>query len=205
MAPSWKNDIKLWFQKYSFDDETMIALFQYCYEQCALHRKYIEIVAEEWSKKNIQTYEDLQKYRKEMNMNLKEMKEQAIKQMKALKLNNKIIEDYKKEDKIYKSTNIKPYIEEITKEEKKLIDDFEKKYATIVFHVINVNSQILNQYELLFVTRNKENWKDDVVDNKNGFMISNTIVINTELNKQMVNEIGIIGIENNNGGVYRVC
>ena len=44
-------------------------------------------------------------------MDLKEMKEQVIKQMKALKLNNKVIEDYMKEDKIYKSTNMKPYIE----------------------------------------------------------------------------------------------
>lgn len=138
-------------------------------------------------------------------MDLKEMKEQVIKQMKALKLNNKVIEDYLKENKIYKSTNIKPYIEEIPEEEKKLIEDFEKKNETIVFHVINVKSQILNQYELLFISRNKENWKDDVVDNKNGFIISNTIVINTKLNKQIVNEIGIIGIENNNGGVYRVC
>ena len=138
-------------------------------------------------------------------MDLKEMKEQVIKQMKALKLNNKIIEDYMKEDKIYKSTNMKPYIEEIPEEEKKLIEDFEKKNETIVFHVINVKSQILNQYELLFISRNKENWKDDVVDNKNRFIISNTIVINTKLNKQMVNEIGIIGIENKNGGVYRVC
>ena len=75
----------------------------------------------------------------------------------------------------------------------------------LIFHVINVKSQILNQYEILFISKNKENWKDDVVDNKNGFIISNTIVINTKLNKQMVNEIGIIGIENNNGGVYRVC
>lgn len=138
-------------------------------------------------------------------MDLKEMKEQAIKQMKALKLNNKVIEDYIKEGKIYKSTNIKPYIEEIPEEEKKLIEDFEKKNETIVFHVINVKSQILNQYEILFISKNKENWKDDVVDNKNGFIISNTIVINTKLNKQIVNEIGIIGIENNNGGVYRVC
>lgn len=138
-------------------------------------------------------------------MDLKEMKEQVIKQMKALKLNNKVIEDYLKENKIYKSTNIKPYIEEIPEEEKKLIEDFEKKNETIVFHVINVKSQILNQYELLFISRNKENCKDDVVDNKNGFIISNTIVINTKLNKQIVNEIGIIGIENNNGGVYRVC
>ena len=125
--------------------------------------------------------------------------------IEQLKLNNKVIEDYMKEDKIYKSTNMKPYIEEIPEEEKKLIEDFEKKNETIVFHVINVKSQILNQYELLFISRNKENWKDDVVDNKNGFIISNTIVINTKLNKQMVNEIGIIGIENKNGGVYRVC
>ena len=140
-----------------------------------------------------------------MNMDLKEMKEQAVKQMKALKLNNRVIEDYINENKIYKTTNVKPYIEEITEEEKKLIEKFESRYETLVYHIIEVNSQILQQYELLFVTRNKENWKDDVVDNKNGFMISNTIVINTELNKQMVNEIGIIGIENNNGGVFRVC
>ena len=158
---------------------------------------------EEMDKELIETTK--QQIEEKIKMDLKEMKEQVIKQMKALKLNNKVREDYMKEDKIYKSTNMKPYIEEIPEEEKKLIEDFEKKNETIVFHVINVKSQILNQYELLFISRNKENWKDDVVDNKNGFIISNTIVINTKLNKQMVNEIGIIGIENKNGGVYRVC
>ena len=135
----------------------------------------------------------------------KKMKEQAIKQMKVLKLNDKVIEDYIKDNKIYKTTNEEPYIVEITEEEKKLIENFEKKYAAIVFHVINVNSQILNQYELLFVPDNKKNWKDDIRDIKNGYAISNTIIINTELNKQMVNKTGIIGVENNNGGVYRVC
>ena len=31
MSPSWYGDIDLWFSKYSFDEEVMIALFRYCF------------------------------------------------------------------------------------------------------------------------------------------------------------------------------
>ena len=33
MSPSWYSDIDLWFKKYSFDEEVMIALFQYCFNR----------------------------------------------------------------------------------------------------------------------------------------------------------------------------
>lgn len=59
MSPSWYNDINLWFKKYSFDEEVMIALFQYCYNRSALHRNYIQTVAEAWFKSNVKTYSDL--------------------------------------------------------------------------------------------------------------------------------------------------
>ena len=62
MSPSWYNDISLWFKKYSFDDQVMIALFEYCFNRSALHRNYIQTVADAWAKNNIQNYNDLEAY-----------------------------------------------------------------------------------------------------------------------------------------------
>ena len=62
MSPSWYGDIDLWFSKYGFDEEVMVALFRYCFNRSALHRNYIQAVAEAWSQNNIKTYSDLDKY-----------------------------------------------------------------------------------------------------------------------------------------------
>ena len=62
MSPSWYGDIDLWFSKYSFDEEVMIALFRYCYEKSALHKNYIQVVADAWAKNNIKTFDDLDSY-----------------------------------------------------------------------------------------------------------------------------------------------
>lgn len=62
MSPSWYNDIDLWFNKYGFDEPVTIALFRYCLERSALHRNYIQAVAEGWHKNNIKTYTDLENY-----------------------------------------------------------------------------------------------------------------------------------------------
>lgn len=62
MSPSWYGDIDLWFKKYSFDEEVMIALFRYCFNKSALHRNYIATVAEAWYKNNIKTFSDLDIY-----------------------------------------------------------------------------------------------------------------------------------------------
>ena len=62
MSPSWYSDIDLWFNKYGFDEEVMIALFGYCFNRSALHRNYIQTVAEAWYKNNIKTFNDLDIY-----------------------------------------------------------------------------------------------------------------------------------------------
>ena len=33
MSPSWYSDIDLWFKKFEFDEEVMIALFRYCFDK----------------------------------------------------------------------------------------------------------------------------------------------------------------------------
>ena len=62
MGPSWYNDIDLWFIKYAFDEQVMIALFDYCYKKSALHRNYVQTVAEAWASNKIKTYTDLDNY-----------------------------------------------------------------------------------------------------------------------------------------------
>ncbi len=62
MSPSWYSDIDLWFKKYGFDEQVMIALFRYCFEKSALHRNYIQVVADAWFKNNIKTFSDLDYY-----------------------------------------------------------------------------------------------------------------------------------------------
>jgi len=62
MSPTWYNDILLWFSKYEFDEQVMMALFQYCYSKSALHKNYIQTVAEAWHQNKIKTYSDLEEY-----------------------------------------------------------------------------------------------------------------------------------------------
>lgn len=62
MSPSWYSDIELWFKKYGFDEEVMVALFRYCFNRSALHRNYIQTVADAWYKNNIKTFNDLDSY-----------------------------------------------------------------------------------------------------------------------------------------------
>lgn len=43
----------------------MVSLFRYCFNRSALHRNYIQAVAEAWSQNGVKTYEDLNKYYEE--------------------------------------------------------------------------------------------------------------------------------------------
>lgn len=62
MSPSWYSDIDLWFKKYEFDEEVMLALFRYCFDKSALHRNYVKAVADAWHTNNIKTFSELDNY-----------------------------------------------------------------------------------------------------------------------------------------------
>ena len=52
MNPTWYTDIELWFEKYEFDEQVMLALFSYCSEKTGnINRNYIQAVAERMVKK----------------------------------------------------------------------------------------------------------------------------------------------------------
>lgn len=62
MGPTWYNDIDTWFEKYGFDEQVMINLFDYCYNKSALHRNYVQAVAEAWGLNKIRNLDDLENY-----------------------------------------------------------------------------------------------------------------------------------------------
>jgi len=62
MSPTWYTDIDNLFTKYQFDEDVMIALFRYCFDRQALHKKYLYAVAEGWAANKVRTANDLERY-----------------------------------------------------------------------------------------------------------------------------------------------
>lgn len=62
MSPTWYTDIDTLFIKYKFDEDAVMALFQYCFDRQALHRKYLFTVADAWAKSGIRTMQDVENY-----------------------------------------------------------------------------------------------------------------------------------------------
>lgn len=62
MSPSWYTDIDAWFDKYSFEEDVMYALFQHCYDHRGLSKNYILKVADNWHNKGICNSFDLDRY-----------------------------------------------------------------------------------------------------------------------------------------------
>ena len=62
MSPAWYNDINLWFVKYEFDEQVMLTLINYCFNKSALHKNYVQTVADSWAKSKIKTYTDLENH-----------------------------------------------------------------------------------------------------------------------------------------------
>ena len=62
MGPPWYSDIDNWMDKFGFDEQVMINLFDYCYSKSALHRNYVQAVAEAWGLNKIKNLDDLEAY-----------------------------------------------------------------------------------------------------------------------------------------------
>ena len=131
----------------------------------------------------------------------KEMKEEAIKRMKILKLHKTTIKEFEEYNKLNKSTKGLGILFWLTDEEKEIVEKFEKKHNVLVYHVIETFSNLGHTYDLLFVSKYKDEWDIDNEDLKLGYALSKTEVVDYDTNS----ESGYIGIQPINGGVARVC
>ena len=88
MSPSWYTDIDTWFDRFKFDEDVMLALFQYCFDQKGLSKPYIEKVAESWKSRSIKNSFDLDNYSIEYEK-FKDVRKLIV---KKLKLNRNLTE-----------------------------------------------------------------------------------------------------------------
>lgn len=88
MSPSWYTDIDSWFDRFKFDEDVMLALFQYCFDQNGLAKPYIEKVAESWKSRKIKNSFDLDNY----SIEYKKFKDVRSAIVKKLKLNRRLTE-----------------------------------------------------------------------------------------------------------------
>ncbi|HOM03582.1 MAG TPA: DnaD domain protein [Acetivibrio sp.] len=88
MSPSWYTDIDAWFDRYKFDEDVMLALFQYCFDHKGLIKPYIEKVAENWKNRNIRNSFDLDNY----SIEYKKFKDIRSAIVKKLKLGRNLTE-----------------------------------------------------------------------------------------------------------------
>ena len=65
MGALWYSQIDMWFNKYRFDDQVMIALLGYCYNQGKMSKGYAQAVADAWESAGVKTWSDLEKYEQE--------------------------------------------------------------------------------------------------------------------------------------------
>lgn len=79
MSPSWYSDIDLWFQKYGFDEQVMVALFDFCFNRSALNKFYVQRVAEDWATNQVHSYNDLESYSSKRDVMAKARKDIAKK------------------------------------------------------------------------------------------------------------------------------
>ena len=130
-----------------------------------------------------------------------EMIKESIKRMKLLKLHQNVINEFKEEQRLNKSDLNRGILYWLNEEEQEMIEKLEKKYKFMTYHIIHSYSNLGETYEILFIKDNKEEWKAEKEDLKNGYAMARVEVINCPINS----EFGYIGVKSVNGGVVRVC
>lgn len=138
---------------------------------------------------------------KKVLISKKIMKEEAIKRMKILRLNNKVIKEYAENNILNKSDFNSGLLYWLNKVEREMIKKLENKYNFLVYHVIHSYSNLGETYEILYVSQEEDEWIYDLEDLKDNYIISRVEVIDNPENS----EFGYIKVKNCFGGLVRVC
>lgn len=80
MGLSWYDIIDTWLERYQFDKQVLITLFDYCFKKSALTIPYAKTVAEAWGTSNVRDLGDLEHYYLEQDK-LTKMKKSIAKKL----------------------------------------------------------------------------------------------------------------------------
>ena len=133
-------------------------------------------------------------------MTRERMKEEGLERMKKLNILATAIEEFKKEDKLYKTEGQKGVLYDLDDEEKKAVEKVEKEWNGVVYHVIKSFTEFGTLLNMLYVSQYDEEWEMDRENLKE--MIVFAYVKN--LDSDQCSEFGSIGVKPMIGGVVRI-
>ncbi len=132
---------------------------------------------------------------------------EALKRMELLKLLPQVKKDFEKNGTIYYSERQNAFflatLYWVSNNEKfiEIINDFEKKHNSMVYHCQLTHTEWGDMLSLLYVSDNEEEWEMDKDDLKEGY----ALVRVENLDDSNLSEFGSIGIKPAMGGVVRTA
>lgn len=92
------------------------------------------------------------------DITVEELKQEVIKRMKSLQLQDNVIENFEKENKIYVS-EIKGGLVEANDEQMKILREFEKEKNIRIYHIIHLKGKGIDSLCFLYISNDKEKWQ----------------------------------------------
>lgn len=126
-------------------------------------------------------------------------KEEAVKRMKFLELNEKAIEEFE-EGKLNKSELV-GFLYWLDEEEEKMVRKWEEETGNLAYHLILSNTSFGRLLTVLYVSKYEEEWESDHEDLKHEVAIAYVFNLDTP----MFSEYGRIGFKKNIGGLIRTA
>lgn len=134
-------------------------------------------------------------------MERKEMIAEAIERMKMIGLNKDAIKDFKENGKAWKSETPMGILYWLDEKEEEMVKAFEERTGAIAYHLIKNNLEFGTCYSILYVSKNKEEWKLDRQDLVNYC----PLVYVENIDDEYCSEYGYIGIRPIHSGLVREC
>ena len=131
-------------------------------------------------------------------MNREELKQEALKRMKLIKLSSQCIKAFETEDKVWTSERGILYDDE---DVQKLVEAFEKDHpGYLVYHVDHTVLEFGDCYSFFIVSPYKEDWQMETDDLKDGYAFCYV----KNIDDDFCSEFGTIAFKSIFGGVCRV-
>ena len=124
-----------------------------------------------------------------------EFTKECIKRLKILKLNDKIIEDFEKNNILYVS-EINENVSRLNDKQQELVTQYESTYNVKIFHLVHLKTTNKDLLYCLYVSSKKHEWKLEQRDLDLGF--AETICF------KKVREIREVGIKTKDGKIVTI-
>ena len=133
-----------------------------------------------------------------------EQKQQALSRMKAMKIMKEVIDDFKKNGRVYYSERQNSFFQatlywlDNNPEWEIMVKEYEKESGCLVYHAQLTHTEIGDMLSLFFVSGYKEDWPQENEDIANGRVCAHVINLSDGYS-----ETGYIGFKPIFGGVVR--